>query len=227
MTPILLQHHYTTPALEAVHQYLQQHQPQLPNGDDHPDFVILNEIDKDSHLQNITIEQVRSLPELVSQRPFSGKKRVVVLANIDAASLPAQNALLKILEESPEHTLFILPTSQPNTIVATIHSRCRLDTLPLKKQQNEDNQDAAILYDLATNAETGYGAMIDKLSNYKKRPAAIRLLQKTLEHIMEQPRTQQTTQQLAKVQSTIERLHQNATVQLALEDCFFEMRRGL
>jgi DNA polymerase-3 subunit delta' len=75
----------------------------------------------------VTIEQVRALNEQVAYRPFEARRRVVILN--DAADVllgPAQNALLKTLEEPPSGTVFILITARPEGLLPTVRSRCPL-----------------------------------------------------------------------------------------------------
>lgn len=87
----------------------------------YPDLLTLSPEDKPS----ITIEQVRNTIHTLSLSPYTGTGTRAVIAD-DAASLTleAQNALLKLIEEPPLRTLFILVTEQPESLLATIRSRC-------------------------------------------------------------------------------------------------------
>ncbi len=64
----------------------------------------------------------------------SNKPRLVWLKQAHLATLPAQNALLKTLEEPPRKTLFILTTTKPKQLLATILSRCQSFYIPPKTQ---------------------------------------------------------------------------------------------
>jgi DNA polymerase-3 subunit delta' len=73
----------------------------------------------------VALNQVRELNEQVGYRPFEAKSRVVIVDNAaDVLLPPSQNALLKTLEEPPSGTVFVLVTSQPEGLLATVRSRC-------------------------------------------------------------------------------------------------------
>ncbi len=73
----------------------------------------------------ISIDQVREVEHEVSRPPVEGRRRVVLILNAENLTLEAQNALLKVLEEPPEHTVFLLVSSSPTAVLPTIRSRCR------------------------------------------------------------------------------------------------------
>jgi DNA polymerase-3 subunit delta' len=73
---------------------------------------------------SIKIEQVRDLIDRAAYRPFEGQCRVVIIDSADALVAPAQNALLKTLEEPPSASVFILVTAQPDLLLPTVRSRC-------------------------------------------------------------------------------------------------------
>jgi DNA polymerase III delta prime subunit len=85
----------------------------------HPDVLVVEPGDTGS----IKIEQVRDVVDRSSYRPFEGRRRVVIVAGADALVPQAQNALLKTLEEPPPSSVFILLTSHPNVLLATVRSR--------------------------------------------------------------------------------------------------------
>ncbi|HEX4348377.1 MAG TPA: DNA polymerase III subunit delta' [Vicinamibacterales bacterium] len=94
----------------------------------HPDVLIVAPGDSGS----IKIDQVRDIVERVGFRPFEGRRRVVIIDEADALMPAAQNALLKTLEEPPSLSVFILVTSAPDVLLATVRSRCpRLPFRPL------------------------------------------------------------------------------------------------
>ncbi|MDR3149471.1 MAG: DNA polymerase III subunit gamma/tau [Oscillospiraceae bacterium] len=74
---------------------------------------------------NRRIEDVRSLLEESNYLPAQAKKRVYIVDEVHMLTREAFNALLKTLEEPPEHLLFILATTDPQKIPATILSRCQ------------------------------------------------------------------------------------------------------
>jgi DNA polymerase-3 subunit delta' len=86
----------------------------------HADVLIVEPGDNES----IKIEQVRDVVDRAAYRPFEGRRRVVIVDQADALVAPAQNALLKTLEEPPSASMFILVTSRPDALLPTVRSRC-------------------------------------------------------------------------------------------------------
>lgn len=81
----------------------------------------------------ITIEQVREVREEASLKPYEGKLRVIIFEEADTLTNEAAAALLKILEEPPLNSIFILVCRSPENLLPTITSRCqmvRFDPLP-------------------------------------------------------------------------------------------------
>ena len=74
---------------------------------------------------NNGVDNVRTLREEAVFTPAAVKKRVYIIDEVHMLSLQAFNALLKILEEPPEHLMFILATTELNKVPATILSRCQ------------------------------------------------------------------------------------------------------
>lgn len=88
----------------------------------HPDVHYLRQ-DKQDNI--IKIDHIRQLQHDVYQTPQCGLKRIVVIEPADKMNVSAANALLKILEEPPLHTIFILLAEQLSNLPATIISRCQ------------------------------------------------------------------------------------------------------
>jgi len=83
---------------------------------------------------------VRDVIDRSAFRPFEGRKRVVIADDADAMMHPAQNALLKILEEPPSATIFILVSAIPDSLLPTVRSRCsllRFGTLTTEEVANQ------------------------------------------------------------------------------------------
>ena len=85
----------------------------------HPDIV---EIDAAS---NNGVEEVRNLIEKVKYAPIKGKYKIYIIDEVHMMSDGAFNALLKTIEEPPEHIIFILATTEPQKVLPTIISRCQ------------------------------------------------------------------------------------------------------
>jgi DNA polymerase-3 subunit gamma/tau len=85
-------------------------------------MIDLIEIDAAS---NNSVDDVRELRDKVSFRPSEGRYKVYIIDEVHMLSGPAFNALLKTLEEPPPHVRFILATTEPHKIPATVLSRCQ------------------------------------------------------------------------------------------------------
>lgn len=80
------------------------------------------ELDAASHSG---VDDVRALREEAIYLPATTKKRVYIIDEAHMLSGQAFNALLKVLEEPPEHILFVLATTEVHKVPATIYSRCQ------------------------------------------------------------------------------------------------------
>lgn len=87
----------------------------------HADVLLIEPDDSGS----IKIEQIREAIERSAYRPFEGRRRVVIVDDADKVLEPAQNALLKTLEEPPPGSVFVLVTSRPDVLLPTVRSRCQ------------------------------------------------------------------------------------------------------
>jgi len=85
----------------------------------HPDVL---ELDAAS---NNSVDDVRELIDKVKYGTILGRYKVYIIDEVHMLSTGAFNALLKTLEEPPEHVIFILATTEPHKILPTILSRCQ------------------------------------------------------------------------------------------------------
>ncbi|HLZ32949.1 MAG TPA: DNA polymerase III subunit delta' [Nitrospira sp.] len=90
----------------------------------HPDFFII-EPDSELATPQIKIEQVREIEQQIMYRPLIGERKICLIDEADRMTIGAANALLKTLEEPPDHSLFLLISSRPAALPVTIRSRCQ------------------------------------------------------------------------------------------------------
>ncbi|MDO8639739.1 MAG: hypothetical protein Q7R53_02325 [bacterium] len=83
--------------------------------------------------KSIGINEIRSFKKKIFLKPFRGKTKAVILKVSDVLTMDAQNSLLKILEEPPADTIIIITISNKDSLLGTIHSRCKL--IELAKEQ--------------------------------------------------------------------------------------------
>ncbi|HHP7235899.1 MAG TPA: DNA polymerase III subunit gamma/tau [Desulfobacterales bacterium] len=74
---------------------------------------------------NNSVDQIRELRDHVKYMPAHGAYKIYIIDEVHMLSTPAFNALLKTLEEPPEHVLFFFATTEPHKIPVTILSRCQ------------------------------------------------------------------------------------------------------
>ncbi|MBR2207662.1 MAG: DNA polymerase III subunit gamma/tau [Synergistaceae bacterium] len=74
---------------------------------------------------NNGVDNIRDLKENVTLAPFTSKYKIYIVDEVHMLSQGAFNALLKTLEEPPEHVIFILATTEPHKVPVTIRSRCQ------------------------------------------------------------------------------------------------------
>src|SRR3954468_24165739 len=138
----------------------------IARGDD----IDVIEIDAAS---NTGVDNVRDIIANAAYRPARSRFKVYIIDEVHMLSKAAFNALLKIMEEPPEHVKFILATTEPEKVLPTILSRCqRYDfrNIPTreiaahlkeitKKEKIQADEDALLLV-----AKAGAGSMRDSLS---------------------------------------------------------------
>ncbi len=91
-----------------------------------PDFLFL-----DSE-NSIGIDQIRKLQKKLSFKPFQSNFKIAFINHAENLTLPAQQALLKNLEEPPAHTIIILSAPNSDLLLPTIISRCQIIVLSQK-----------------------------------------------------------------------------------------------
>ena len=97
---------------------------------------------------NNGVDNIRELRENVKFKPMGHEKRVYIVDEVHMLSTGAYNALLKVLEEPPEHIIFILCTTDPQKIPATIISRLqRFDFKRVPSKQIYDRLKLILAYE--------------------------------------------------------------------------------
>lgn len=97
-------------------------QCKLYNSDQiHPDCF---EISKENEV--IKIDEIRQLNQNLRLTSFNSKAKIALIYQADRMNVASNNALLKLLEEPPEHTYFFLTVSQRERLLPTIQSRCEV-----------------------------------------------------------------------------------------------------
>lgn len=133
-------------------------------------FVDLLEIDAAS---NTGIDNIREVLENAQYMPTSGRYKVYIIDEVHMLSKSAFNAMLKTLEEPPEHVKFILATTDPHKVPITVLSRClqfvlrNMTTQQISSHLAHILNEEKIVYEedaLTILARAGAGSMRDALS---------------------------------------------------------------
>jgi len=85
------------------------------------------------------IDDIRSIRSTMNQAPIDGDSRVWLLDEIHKATNDAQNAMLKLLEDPPDHVYFMLATTEPEKLLVGIKQRClQIKLNPISEDALED-----------------------------------------------------------------------------------------
>lgn len=157
-------------------------------------LIDLIEIDAAS---NNSVDDVRDLREKVGFRPGEGRYKVYIIDEVHMLSTQAFNALLKTLEEPPPHARFVLATTEPHKIPATVLSRCqRFDfrRIPvpdivahlqtIAKEEGFEAEPAA-LRAIARGSEgcmRDAVSLLDQMTNYGSEQISLEQVQRVLGH---------------------------------------------
>lgn len=90
----------------------------------HPDFLSIAP-DPDMAHPQIKIEQIRDMEQQIVYRPLVGMKKIIIIDEADRMNLHTANALLKTLEEPPDHSVLLLVSGRPSALPSTVRSRCQ------------------------------------------------------------------------------------------------------
>jgi hypothetical protein len=172
-----------------------------------------------------TIEMVRDLTQSMSYASFKGKIRHVILLSIDQATIEAQNALLKLLEEPPAKTQIWLTAANANKLLPTIISRCEEITIA-------DLEKVAIPQEIVDIAESittlSHRELIEIAEKHSEREAAKQLVgQLTLffHTKLESSGNSHYHTCLRTLLQCSQYLEANVNVRMAVEHCFFSLKK--
>ncbi len=130
---------------------------------------------------NNGVDEIRELKNKISLVPAELKYKVYIIDEVHMLSIGAFNALLKTLEEPPEHAIFILATTDPQKVPETIISRCQcfsfkrisenaiVDRMKFITENENISIEADVLHDIAKFSDGGMRdalGLLDKLSSY-------------------------------------------------------------
>jgi DNA polymerase-3 subunit gamma/tau len=120
---------------------------------------------------NNSVDNVRSIRDEVIYTPTKAKYKVYIIDEVHMLSTGAFNALLKTLEEPPEHVVFILATTEPHKLPATILSRCQRFDFRRISQESIVKRLDKIAAACGTSLDTDAARLIARMSDGAMRDA--------------------------------------------------------
>lgn len=190
----------------------------IPLGN-HPDCLIINE---DTSLK---IEQVRNVKHFLTRKPYQYDHQIILIVDAHKLTIPAQNALLKTLEEPPKHAVIILTSAYPDKLLPTIISRCTIHQPNYEKSLPHDTDS---FHQITLNVKTlKVGQKMSLAGEYAyPKTKAIGLCQQAL-HYFHQQLAGNPNPNLAHnatlAQKTLTRLESNVDPKLSLEHFFINL----
>ena len=123
----------------------------------HPDVIIAGRQRDDSGKarREIYVDQIRDIAADSVVLPNEAAKKVYIIRDAGAMNQAAQNALLKLLEEPPEHVCFILCTGNAGTLLDTVRSRCVEIYENTESEAEPDSEYAVLAEEFLKNAALG------------------------------------------------------------------------
>lgn len=103
---------------EAIKKILEENNFKNP----HPDLLYLSD-------EKLGIKESHTVKQFLSLKPYSAKVKIVIIEQAGKLTTDAQNALLKVLEEPPEHSIIILGVGSVQQLLETVLSRCQIEVI--------------------------------------------------------------------------------------------------
>lgn len=179
---------------------------------------------------SIGIAEVRQLQNFLHLRPYRQRQKTALIREAQNLTPEAQNALLKTLEEPPEHSLIILTLPDLSALLPTIISRCRVMQLAWQPQISLDperlKKTTALWEKLLTTSIGERFVMLERLNIYKNRQEAAVWLDELTAAVRDQllkkcqeknGSTQSLLLVLAQIKRTQKYLSANCNLRLAIE----------
>ncbi len=181
--------------------------------------------------------KIQTIRELINQSNYASTHDEIIyfiLLHAELASRPAQNALLKIIEEPPSNKQFILTSHRLNLLLPTIQSRCQILYITNKKHYNNHNLFKNWILDLQLlfkhPQKIKYSEIIKQADKFKDRVEAQKHLNELLVFLHQDLNNHTDLGKLFTIKQinlALDRLEKNINVKLTLEDCFFNIKQHL
>lgn len=183
------------------------------------------ETDPDGHFlagDSIKIENIRELEHLLALKPYGSPPKIALIRDAEKLTFEAQGALLKILEEPPGETIFILTTTDETNLLPTIVSRCQMIHLAPESELTLEIEEIRKIQQLLEKIfQSGAGERLKIAEEFATREEAILFCQKQLvfwrEKLLADP-SPKILKTIREIQKTLRYLSANVNPKLALEN---------
>lgn len=158
-------------------------------GFNHPDFHWY-----EPQGNKFKIEQIRELQKKILYKPYEGVKKIFIINGAEAMTTEAANSLLKVLEEPPKDTIFILLATSSYGLLPTILSRCQQihfnklterEIIDILREKGIEESDGRIIAPLANGSVSKALGLIQSEDQLAKREKILQILEdfKKVDHI--------------------------------------------
>lgn len=179
--------------------------------------------------ESLKIKTVRQVIEQAGFASFHNKARFFVFLYVEKATIPAQNALLKLIEEPPANTYCLLITNQISKLLPTIRSRCLLVHPQQQTAVDKSQQLPNFLTNFFQNPKTTtFSDIIEWVGEHKDRTNALQMLQQSL--LITSNSSIAVNKKiiiLQELNTAIRNLEANFNTKLSLEKALFSIKNSL
>jgi hypothetical protein len=172
--------------------------------------------------EGLGIDIVREIISLSSYATYKNEDQYYILLHFDLASIEAQNALLKVLEEPPNKTNLILTAENPNKLLPTILSRCNLIRI-MVKETIDTSIDQEFLNFISAPQKYNYAQAIELAEGIKTKDEALLIISSLLTKVNSMSSLEKKHLLMQNLLNTHRLIEQNVNIKLALENCFFNI----
>ncbi len=169
----------------------------------------------------ISIEQVRAFQKALALLPTTTENQYHLILEAQTLTLPAQQALLKLLEEPPANTQIILAADKPSSLLPTILSRCQLTKL----KSPDLNDEALANFFLKHIATDNYSSLITYATTLKDDPTALTATITKLRSSLQTSPNLNRTRALTLLNNAVSDLKTNINQELALQHLLFSLKK--
>lgn len=178
--------------------------------------------------ESIKISQIRNFQQQLNLAPTSNNIQYYFIKELQSAGIPAQNALLKTLEEPPETAQIIITADRPNSLLTTILSRCQIK--PLKQSIILDSQRQQELIKLLNQISHSNYSQLISLAQTQSKSHQINSTIEQLIHLLQSSLFQKPTPNRSSAIKSLQICYTelnstNINRQLSLEHLFFQLKQ--